>query len=68
MAKNTRAIQRVQTSPLTSSSTIIAEIVEVCPHDVQFGGMCVNCGKDMTEYVWVTFAQYSELVANKVVG
>ena len=27
------------------------EIEEPCSHDVQFGGMCANCGKDMTQYV-----------------
>lgn len=27
----------------------IAEIDEPCTHSVQFGGMCVNCGRDMTE-------------------
>ena len=30
----------------------IAEIEEPCAHDVQFGGMCVVCGKDMTEYAY----------------
>ncbi len=27
----------------------IVEIEEPCSHSVQFGGMCANCGKDMTE-------------------
>lgn len=27
----------------------VAEIDEPCTHSVQFGGMCVNCGKDMTQ-------------------
>ena len=26
----------------------VAEIEEPCRHEVQFGGMCANCGKDMT--------------------
>ncbi|KAJ9644870.1 CTD phosphatase Fcp1 [Knufia peltigerae] len=26
----------------------ICEIEEECPHEVQFQGMCTNCGKDMT--------------------
>lgn len=34
-----------------NSSVDIAEIDEPCDHSVQFGGMCANCGKDMTEYV-----------------
>lgn len=29
----------------------VAEIDEPCAHEVQFGGMCANCGKDMTQYV-----------------
>ncbi|MCJ1437167.1 Carboxy-terminal domain (CTD) phosphatase [Xylographa pallens] len=32
----------------------IAEIEELCAHGVQYGGMCVNCGKDMTERSYVT--------------
>ncbi|KAL9615536.1 MAG: hypothetical protein Q9167_000049 [Letrouitia subvulpina] len=32
----------------------IAEIEEPCAHGVQFGGMCVNCGKDMTESTYIT--------------
>ena len=32
----------------------IAEIDEPCPHDVQFAGMCVKCGKDMMESSYVT--------------
>ena len=31
------------------SSVNIAEIEEPCAHSVQFGGMCVTCGKDMSE-------------------
>lgn len=32
----------------------LAEIEEPCPHDVQFGGLCGKCGKDMTESSYVT--------------
>lgn len=32
-------------------SVDLVEIEEPCRHDVQFGGMCANCGKDMTEWV-----------------
>ncbi|EER26424.1 Carboxy-terminal domain (CTD) phosphatase [Coccidioides posadasii str. Silveira] len=32
----------------------IAEIDEPCSHDVQFGGMCANCGKDMTVFNYNT--------------
>lgn len=36
---------------LIGNSLDVAEIEEPCAHGVQFGGMCVSCGKDMTEYV-----------------
>lgn len=26
----------------------VVEIHEPCAHEVQFGGMCANCGQDMT--------------------
>ncbi|KAL8705530.1 MAG: hypothetical protein Q9201_001347 [Fulgogasparrea decipioides] len=32
----------------------IAEIEESCSHGVQFGGMCVHCGQDMTRLTYVT--------------
>ena len=32
---------------LTGCSTEFIDIEEECSHSVQFGGMCVNCGKDM---------------------
>ncbi|KAL1957939.1 hypothetical protein VTO42DRAFT_5331 [Malbranchea cinnamomea] len=32
----------------------IAEIDEPCSHDVQFGGMCATCGKDMTHATYNT--------------
>ena len=30
------------------ASVDLAEIEEPCRHEIQFGGMCANCGKDMT--------------------
>lgn len=27
----------------------VVEIDEPCAHEVQFGGLCAECGKDMTE-------------------
>lgn len=30
------------------------EVEEDCAHDVQFGGLCVACGKDMTELTWAS--------------
>ncbi|KAI4279388.1 MAG: hypothetical protein LQ337_000311 [Flavoplaca oasis] len=32
----------------------VADIEELCAHGVQFHGMCVDCGKDMTESTYVT--------------
>ncbi|KAL8771768.1 MAG: hypothetical protein Q9209_002959 [Squamulea sp. 1 TL-2023] len=32
----------------------VAEIDEICAHGIQFHGMCVDCGKDMTESTYVT--------------
>ncbi|GAM85577.1 hypothetical protein ANO11243_035840 [Dothideomycetidae sp. 11243] len=33
---------------ITSARTPVADIEEPCKHEVQFGGMCAICGKDMT--------------------
>ncbi|KAF2115468.1 RNA polymerase II subunit A C-terminal domain phosphatase [Lophiotrema nucula] len=32
----------------------LVEIEEPCTHEVQFGGLCVNCGKDMTATDYLT--------------
>ncbi len=34
---------------LTPPSVDIVEIDEPCAHEVQYGGLCAECGKDMTE-------------------
>ncbi|SLM41201.1 rna polymerase ii ctd phosphatase [Lasallia pustulata] len=39
---------------ITQSGLEVAEIEEPCAHGVQFGGMCVSCGKDMTEFTYNT--------------
>ncbi|MCJ1285032.1 Carboxy-terminal domain (CTD) phosphatase [Xylographa opegraphella] len=39
---------------ITHGGEVIAEIEELCSHGVQYGGMCVECGKDMTERSYVT--------------
>jgi RNA polymerase II subunit A-like phosphatase len=48
---NPKYVVSRQKFPCTDSyySEEIAHIEEPCSHSVQFGGMCVNCGKDMTE-------------------
>jgi RNA polymerase II subunit A-like phosphatase len=28
----------------------LVDIEEPCKHEIQFGGLCTNCGRDMTEY------------------
>ncbi|KAL9587664.1 MAG: hypothetical protein Q9212_000118 [Teloschistes hypoglaucus] len=39
---------------ITQPGFEIAEIEESCSHGVQFGGMCVHCGQDMTQLTYVT--------------
>lgn len=34
---------------LSRDSIDIVEIDEPCAHEIQFGGLCAECGKDMTE-------------------
>lgn len=34
------------------SSVDIVEIDEPCAHEIQYGGLCAECGKDMTECVY----------------
>lgn len=36
------------------AGTQLVEIEEPCTHEVQFGMLCVNCGKDMTEVDYLT--------------
>ncbi|MCJ1244577.1 Carboxy-terminal domain (CTD) phosphatase [Trapelia coarctata] len=42
---------------ITKAGVDVAEIEEPCAHSVQYGGMCVACGKDMTESSYVTNQQ-----------
>lgn len=37
--------------PLIVARVNVVEIDEPCAHEIQFGGLCAECGKDMTEYV-----------------
>lgn len=45
---------RIEKGAVITQSITIAEIEEPCDHNVQFGGMCASCGKDMTEASYVT--------------
>lgn len=38
----------------------LIEINEPCSHEIQFGGMCANCGKDMSECVLRPYVDYLE--------
>ena len=38
----------VKKGQLIHGRTRVAEIEEPCQHEIQFGGICANCGKDMT--------------------
>ncbi|KAF2720943.1 hypothetical protein K431DRAFT_285210 [Polychaeton citri CBS 116435] len=38
----------IKPGQVISRAMHIAEVEESCRHEVQFGGMCANCGKDMT--------------------
>ncbi|TKA77287.1 hypothetical protein B0A55_04335 [Friedmanniomyces simplex] len=38
----------------------VAEIEEPCKHEVQFAGMCADCGKDMNEVTYSTTHQNTE--------
>ncbi|KAK5725396.1 CTD phosphatase Fcp1 [Elasticomyces elasticus] len=40
--------------------TAVAEIEEPCKHEVQFAGMCANCGKDMNEVTYSTTRNNTE--------
>ncbi|KAK3047469.1 CTD phosphatase Fcp1 [Extremus antarcticus] len=38
----------VRKGQVLQGRTNVAEIEEACKHEIQFGGICANCGKDMT--------------------
>ncbi|KAK2773487.1 Carboxy-terminal domain (CTD) phosphatase [Emmonsiellopsis sp. PD_33] len=40
---------RIKVGDVIEAPVDVAEIDEPCAHEVQFGGMCATCGKDMTE-------------------
>ncbi|KAL6710452.1 CTD phosphatase Fcp1 [Coniothyrium glycines] len=39
---------------IEKSGADLLEIEEPCSHETQFGGLCVDCGKDMTEVDYLT--------------
>ncbi|KAF2487463.1 hypothetical protein BDY17DRAFT_274272 [Neohortaea acidophila] len=38
----------IQRGQVLTARTYVGEIDEPCKHEVQYGGICANCGKDMT--------------------
>jgi len=54
---------------ITRRGTAIAEIEEPCKHGTQFGGMCADCGKDMTTVEYnTTIRDTSRATVNTVHG
>jgi RNA polymerase II subunit A-like phosphatase len=45
---------------INRSGVDLLDIEEPCSHDIQFGGLCTNCGMDMTETDYVTDARNSD--------
>ncbi|KAL9082144.1 MAG: hypothetical protein Q9159_006685 [Coniocarpon cinnabarinum] len=41
---------------ISGPSSALAEVEEECTHSVQYGGMCVECGKDLTTMDYTTAA------------
>jgi RNA polymerase II subunit A-like phosphatase len=41
---------------LNGPGTDLVDIEEPCAHETQFGGLCVDCGRDMTEVSYLTKA------------
>lgn len=39
----------VTVGQIITGRTLVADVEEACKHEVQFGGLCANCGKDMKE-------------------
>jgi RNA polymerase II subunit A-like phosphatase len=57
MLKNT-FVRRGQT--ISGPGVPLVEIEEDCTHEVQFGGLCVVCGKDMDEITYMTTVANTE--------
>ena len=39
----------VKVGQTITGRTLVADVEEACKHEVQFGGLCADCGKDMKE-------------------
>ncbi|KAF2173911.1 hypothetical protein M409DRAFT_62130 [Zasmidium cellare ATCC 36951] len=47
--EGTVAALNVKPGQVITRRTMVADVDEACKHEVQFGGLCANCGKDMNE-------------------
>ena len=56
--EGTLATLEVSKGQLLERKALVAEIDEPCKHEIQFGGICAECGKDMTT------VQYNSTVKN----
>lgn len=39
----------VKVGQTLTGKTLVADVEETCKHEIQFGGLCADCGKDMKE-------------------
>lgn len=45
---------KVEEGDVVESDLQFVDIEETCPHTAQFAGLCVICGKDMTQVTWAS--------------
>ncbi|KAJ5382730.1 hypothetical protein N7517_000641 [Penicillium concentricum] len=45
---------KIQSGDVIDEPVNVVEIDEPCAHEIQFGGLCAECGKDMTESTYNT--------------
>ena len=50
----------VHKGQVINGRTRVADIDEPCKHEIQFGGICANCGKDMTTVQYNSTAKNTE--------
>lgn len=47
--EGTLASLGVKVGQVITGRTLVADVEEACRHEIQFGGLCADCGKDMKE-------------------
>ena len=50
----------VQKGQVITGKVRVADIEEACKHEIQFGGICANCGRDMTTVQYNSTAKNTE--------